>query len=198
MELDNGTHLASSSVANISLSASDALLWSALPELKLNIAQTATLCGISVRQLGYWTKQGYVTAVGRGDRRLYDLSALRRILGIRLAMQNGASLRQALRGTTPLDPAVTHALIHAPAEVATLSTHTLIPPQTANTISLLLLSFFRTNRHSRDNAEGLAIKLGRSEEHVRLVAERLCVDGSLAKANTQGETIFLHPQELAT
>ena len=51
------------------LPTSDALLWEALPDLTLNIAQTATLCGISVRQLGYWTRQGYVLAQGLGARR---------------------------------------------------------------------------------------------------------------------------------
>ena len=86
-----------------SLSVADTLLWNVLPHLQLNIAQTAVLCGISVRQLGYWTKQGYVAASGRGARRIYGLDALRRILAINSAMANGMSLRQALRALSSQD-----------------------------------------------------------------------------------------------
>lgn len=74
---------------NEPLPPSDALLWEALPDLTLNIAQTAVLCGISVRQLGYWTQQGYVTASGRGARRTYGLAAVRRVLAISKTMDAG-------------------------------------------------------------------------------------------------------------
>lgn len=83
---------------------SDVLLWAALPDLTLNIAQTAALCGISVRQLGYWTRQSYVAAQGQGARRTYGLEAVRRVLAIRKAMDGGASLRQALRFVLSLEP----------------------------------------------------------------------------------------------
>ena len=75
----------------------DSLLWEALPDLTLTIAQTAALCSISVRQLGYWTQQGYVTASGQGARRTYGLDSVKRVLAIRKAMTAGASLRQSLR-----------------------------------------------------------------------------------------------------
>jgi DNA-binding transcriptional MerR regulator len=80
----------------------DPLLWEALPDLNLNIAQTADLCGTSVRQLGYWTRQGYITAQGKGTRRTYGLEAARRFLAIRKAMNSGLSLRQVLRTVADL------------------------------------------------------------------------------------------------
>lgn len=73
------------------------LLWASLPALLLNAAQTASLCGISVRHLGYWTRQGCLTAQGQGARRGYSLDMVRRVLAIRRAMEEGASLRQALQ-----------------------------------------------------------------------------------------------------
>lgn len=171
------------------LSAPDALLWEALPALKLNIAQTAALCGISVRQLGYWTKQGYVKAVGRGARRLYGLDALRRILTIRKTMSGGASLRQSVRALSagpPLpSPLPLHSLLSAPAS----------PPPDADALADSLLALFARNRHTRDNANGLATKLGRAEDDVRAVAESLCQTGALIKTAAQGDIVFRRAPE---
>lgn len=169
------------------LSVPDALLWEALPALQLNIAQTAALCGISVRQLGYWTKQGYVKAVGRGARRLYGLEALRRILTIRKAMSDGVSLRQSVR-----------ALAAGSALPAPLPVHSLLPasaispasPPDADALAGSLLALFSRNRHTRDSANGLATKLGRAEEDVRAVAESLCQTGALIKTVAQGDIVF--------
>jgi hypothetical protein len=135
------TNARSQDGAPTTFSASDALLWEALPHLQLNIAQTAALCGISVRQLGYWTKQGYVTASGRGARRLYGLEALRRVLAVRNAMNNGASL-------------------------------------------------FAANHDTRDDASGLAVKVGRSPSDIQSVAEALCAQGVLRKTYSHNSTVF--------
>jgi DNA-binding transcriptional MerR regulator len=167
---------------------SDALLWEALPELTLNIAQTAALCGISVRQLGYWTRQGYVDAQGHGARRTYGLEAVRRILTIRKAMDGGASLRQSLR---LLAAPISASPPSRPTSLPALS----LPVSSLPTIEVQILSqslrtLFERNRETRDHAGGLAVKLGRAEDDVRQAAEGLCEVGVLTKSVCQGMTIF--------
>jgi len=165
----------------------DPLLWEALPDLNLNIAQTAELCGISVRQLGYWTRQSYVTAQGKGTRRTYGLEAVRRLLAIRKAMLSGLSLRQALRSVAESTSAPGQSLLSSsstPDFAATLS------PSDAASLSESLQSFFRANGRTRDHAGGLAIKLGRLEDDVQVAAEALCSAGVLVPMLCAGMTIY--------
>lgn len=167
----------------------DTLLWEALPDLTLNIAQTAALCGISVRQLGYWTRQGYVEASGQGARRAYGLGAIRRVLGIRKAMEAGSSLRQSLRQVSDVPLAAlggntVSAASFAPAAPASF------PPPLAPAVSESLAAFFAVNTHTRDNAGGLAVKLGWAEEDMRRAADALCESGLLSRSVCQGMTVF--------
>ena len=162
----------------------DTLLWDALPDLTLNVAQTAALCGISVRQLGYWTRQGYVEASGQGARRAYGLGAIRRVLGIRKAMEAGASLRQALRQVSAVPPVAVSRGAAVPAAPAPL-----LPPQ-APAVSRSLAAFFAVNTHTRDHAGGLAVKLGWAEDDVRRAADALCASGLLACSVCQGMAVF--------
>ena len=177
---------------------SDSLLWEALPDLTLNIAQTAALCGISVRQLGYWTRQGYVAAQGQGARRTYGLEAVRRVLAIRKAMDGGASLRQALRLVASLEPTP------PPASPTPLSSHPVsagpsasptLSNEDSHALARCLRLFFEKNRYVRDHAAGLAVKIGRAEDDVRAVAESLCGSGILIKQICQGMTIFHHANQ---
>jgi DNA-binding transcriptional MerR regulator len=185
---------ASSPLSSSSASA-DALLWASLGGLQLNIAQTASLCGISVRQLGYWTKQGYVAAEGRGERRMYGLDSLRRILSIRRLMAEGHSLRQALRAmpATGSPPAPGE---DAGPGVPALSYSPPIPasddlmPENAGALARQVLRLFDGNRHVRDSADGLALKLGWPSALVRRVAEALCAQGVLSKTLVQSEPVF--------
>ena len=128
---------------NQTLPTSDPLLWEALPDLNLNIAQTAELCGISVRQLGYWTHQGYVSAQGKGTRRTYGLEAVRRLLAIRKAMEAGSSLRQALRAVTG------SMLLPRRRSPAPAVSPTLLSPSEAAALSQSLQSFFAANGNTR-------------------------------------------------
>lgn len=182
---------------------SDALLWEVLPNLTLNIAQTAALCGISVRQLGYWTRQSYVTAQGQGARRTYGLEAVRHVLAIHKAMDGGASLRQALRLISIREPAAPSAspVLASPALASPAPTELLVsdagPPVPvalssveSHALARCLRAFFETNRYVRDHAGGLAVKVGRAEDDVRVVAESLCGAGILVKEVCQGMTIF--------
>lgn len=168
---------------------SDSLLWEALPNLTLNIAQTAALCSISVRQLGYWTRQGYVTASGQGSRRIYGLEAIRRVLAIRKAMDAGASLRQSLRQVSEenlISDEVHFALPAMPPESASRAAN----PAQESALKRSLIAFFQANCYTRDHAGGLAVKLGWAEEDVREVAESLCASGILAHHICQGMTVF--------
>ena len=166
----------------------DALLWESLTHLQLNIAQTAAMCGISVRQLGYWTKQGYVTAEGLGERRIYGLDSLRRILAIRRLMAEGASLRQSLKslslpGTPPRSATVlAYSLSEQEPDLA--------PPSDPDALAASLVALFDHNRHVRDSADGLAVKLGRASAPVRYVAEALCARGVLGKTRVQDEAVY--------
>lgn len=177
---------------------SDSLLWEALPDLTLNIAQTAALCGISVRQLGYWTRQGYVTAQGQGARRTYGLEAVRRVLAIRKAMDGGASLRQALRLVSSLEPSASP----APLSSRFASDEPLAPPalssEESDALTRCLRAFFERNCYVRDHAGGLAVKIGRAEDDVRAVAESLCSAGILVKEICQGMTIFHQARQEAS
>lgn len=172
----------------------DSLLWNALPNLVLNIAQTADLCGISVRQLGYWTKQGYVAASGRGARRCYNLDAIRRLLAIRAAMNNGSSLRQSLRLVSSLPPVVAPpnlSLLSEAKNARESSPETDAPPPPyAERLTQNLLALFQSQAGARDNISGLAAKLGRSEDDIRAVIEPLCARGLLARTMAQGDIIF--------
>jgi DNA-binding transcriptional MerR regulator len=167
---------------------SDSLLWEALPDLTLNIAQTAALCSISVRQLGYWTRQGYVTASGQGSRRIYGLEAIRRVLAIRKAMDAGASLRQSLRQVSSESSISSEAPI-SEASLTPNAADTASPAQ-ESALKRSLISFFQANCYTRDHAGGLAVKLGWAEEDVLVVAESLCASGILARHICQGLTIF--------
>jgi DNA-binding transcriptional MerR regulator len=173
----------------------DTLLWEALPDLTLNIAQTAALCGISIRQLGYWTRQGYVEASGQGARRAYGLTAIRKVLAIRKAMEAGASLRQSLRqlsegGVPPLVSPPPAPELAAPAAL-------LLPPLDS-AVSRSLAAFFAANTHTRDYVGGLAVKLGLAEDDVHRAAEALCASGLLACSVCQGMTVFYpSPKEIA-
>lgn len=176
------------------LPASNVLLWEALPDLTLNIAQTAALCGITVRQLGYWTQQGFVSAQGRGARRAYGLDSVKRVLAIRKTMESGASLRQALHlvgmGHPPDPPPPLTSPVPVPAIVSSLSA------EERNSLARSLQSFFQINPNTRDHAGGLAVKIGRAEDDVQTVAEQLCLLGGLTKNVCQGMTIFRQaPQE---
>ncbi len=175
-------------------STTDSLLWNALPDLQLNIAQTASLCGISVRQLGYWTKQGYVKAVGQGARRLYGLEALRAVLTIRHAMQNGASLRQSVRAAQADSSLSDWSLEVLPAQsLGAASPPVRVPIEAVITD---LRALIEANRYTRDSAAGLANKLGRAEDDVRRVAEMLCAEGWLSKVLAPGEPIFQRRTEV--
>ena len=185
-------------------SAPDALLWEALPDLTLNIAQTAALCRISVRQLGYWTRQGYVAASGRGARRTYGLEAIRRVLAIRKAMDAGASLRQSLRLVSgglsageaffPLASAPSVALMEVTADAAALAANPLDAAAPAlaheSVLRRSLIAFFAANSFTRDHAGGLAVKLGWAEDDVRVAADSLCLSGILSRDVHQEMTVF--------
>lgn len=168
----------------------DALLWNALPNLVLNIAQTADLCGISVRQLGYWTKQGYVAASGRGARRCYGLDSIRRLLAIRDAMNRGLSLRQSLRLVAALPSLPLLSAVSARPSEEGEQTQSGPLPVYAEALAQNLLALFHSNVRIRDNVSGLAMKLGRSENDVRAVAEQLCARGLLARSEAPGGLIF--------
>lgn len=178
----------------------DPLLWEALPDLNLNIAQTAELCGISVRQLGYWTRQGYVTAQGKGTRRTYGLEAVRRLLAIRKAMFSGLSLRQAIRSvaestSAPGQPLLSSSLTPGSATSLSPTDAASLSPSDAASLSKSLQSFFLANGRTRDHVGGLAIKLGRLEGDVQLAAEALCNAGVLVPMLCAGMTIYRQAEE---
>lgn len=174
--------------------ASGSLLWEALPDLALNIAQTAALCGVSVRQIGYWTRQGYVAASGQGARRTYGVESIHRVLAIRKAMEAGASLRQSLRQLP--DAALSALAPPEPLDAASplVSASSLVSTSLVSAVSQSLAKFFAVNTHTRDHAADLAVKVGWAENDVRLAADSLCASGLLSYSVCQGMTVF-HPAE---
>ena len=75
-----------------------------LKGLRLTTGKAAEFCGVSRRQLCYWTDTGIVSSVeGDGDdggdsaRRSYDFDALHRVLLIKHALEQSGGLRRAAR-----------------------------------------------------------------------------------------------------
>src|SRR3990172_369632 len=81
-----------------------------LEKLRLTTGKAAEFCGVSRRQLCYWTDTGIVVGVepGEGDelegleekdglRRLYDFPALHKVLLIKDTLDHGPGLRRAAR-----------------------------------------------------------------------------------------------------
>ena len=65
-----------------------------LSRLRLNATDAARVCGVTVRQLTYWTDRGIVETHD-GDNRTYDLAALRKVVAIKRAMLEGYTLERA-------------------------------------------------------------------------------------------------------
>ncbi len=76
-----------------------------LQGLKLTTGKAAEFCDISRRQLCYWTDKGIVETVEgdgedygeEGTRRVYDFTALRRVLLIKQLLEQGRGLKRATR-----------------------------------------------------------------------------------------------------
>lgn len=63
-----------------------------LAKLRLGIGQTAELCGISIRQLSYWTDKGIIKPIDEDRSRSYDYAAVETISLIKQALDQGYSL----------------------------------------------------------------------------------------------------------
>lgn len=76
-----------------------------LQNLQLTTGKAAEFCDISRRQLCYWTDKGIVDTVEgdgedygeEGARRVYDFTALRRVLLIKQLLEQGRGLKRATR-----------------------------------------------------------------------------------------------------
>jgi len=70
--------------------------------LRLTAGKAAELCGITRRQLCYWTDKGIIPCVSGGNtadisRRIYDLNGLCKALVLKRLMDEGRGLRRAVR-----------------------------------------------------------------------------------------------------
>ncbi len=66
-----------------------------LERLELGIGQAAHLCGVSIRQLSYWTDKGIIKPSERGGSRTYDYAAIEKVCLIRQGLDHGYSLEGA-------------------------------------------------------------------------------------------------------
>jgi DNA-binding transcriptional MerR regulator len=80
---------ASSSVRPVDLS-------KLLEHLELGIGQAAQLCGVSIRQLSYWTDKGILQPTDQGGSRTYDYAAIEKVCLIKQALDQGYSLEGAV------------------------------------------------------------------------------------------------------
>jgi len=67
-----------------------------LQSLQLGIGQTAALCGVSIRQLSYWTDKGIVQPLDEDRSRTYDYAAVEKVSLIKQALDQGYSLEGAV------------------------------------------------------------------------------------------------------
>jgi len=63
-----------------------------LERLVLGIGQAASVCGVSVRQLAYWTDKGFVRAVHEHKGRTYDYDGLEKVCLIKEGLSLGYTL----------------------------------------------------------------------------------------------------------
>lgn len=68
--------------------------WELLQRLSLNATDAARVCGVTVRQLTYWTDKGIIEG-GSTEGRSYDIKALAKALSIKRAMLQGYPLEKA-------------------------------------------------------------------------------------------------------
>jgi DNA-binding transcriptional MerR regulator len=73
----------------------EALFIEAQPRLTFGVKAAAYGCGISVRQLDWWTRVGYVPVLQSGRHRRYSANAVKIALLIRSGIELGMSLRRA-------------------------------------------------------------------------------------------------------
>jgi len=73
-----------------------------LEKLQLTTGKAAEFCGVSRRQLCYWTDKGIISSINEGDggedeasRRVYDFPALCKVLLIKQVLQQGRGLKRA-------------------------------------------------------------------------------------------------------
>lgn len=67
-----------------------------LERLELGIGQAAQLCGVSIRQLSYWTDKGIIEPTGEGASRTYSYPAIEKVCLIKQALDHGYSLEGAV------------------------------------------------------------------------------------------------------
>jgi DNA-binding transcriptional MerR regulator len=72
----------------------ETLFLEAQPRLTFGVKAAAVGCGISVRQLDWWTRVGYVPVLQNGRHRRYSSSALKIALLIKYGLSQGMSLRK--------------------------------------------------------------------------------------------------------
>jgi DNA-binding transcriptional MerR regulator len=68
-----------------------------LERLELGIGQAAQLCGVSIRQLSYWTDKGIINPAEHGGSRTYDYRAIEKVCLIKQALDQGYSLEGAVQ-----------------------------------------------------------------------------------------------------
>jgi DNA-binding transcriptional MerR regulator len=67
-----------------------------LEQLELGIGQAAQLCGVSIRQLSYWTDKGVIEPTDEGGSRTYGYGAIEKVCLIKQALDEGYSLEGAV------------------------------------------------------------------------------------------------------
>lgn len=73
----------------------ETLFIEAQPRLTFGVKAAAHGCGISVRQLDWWTRVGYVPVLQSGRHRRYSANAVKIALVINACINQGMSLRRA-------------------------------------------------------------------------------------------------------
>ena len=82
----------------------ETLFLEAQPHLTFGVKAAAHGCGISVRQLDWWTRVGYVPVLQNGRHRRYSANAVKIALLIKFGLSHGMSLRRAAERAKQLFP----------------------------------------------------------------------------------------------
>jgi len=165
-----------------------------LEGLELGIGQAAQLCGVTIRQLSYWTDKGIIKPKERGGSRSYDYRAIEKVCLIKQALDRGYSLEGAVaeveaflerrereqQEVARLPEAELRKLVHQQAEkvrgfadrirrgLRTYRVSGELGRQVASVPGLeKLIAFFEANPYTVNTTRQIALRVGREAEQVQ-------------------------------
>ena len=190
-----------------------------LERLRLGIGQAARVCGVSIRQLSYWTEKEIIKPTDDSRARTYDYPAIEKVCLIKQLLDQGFSLEGAVREAEAylrqrqeerrrldlLSEDQLEETVLAQAEKLReladrirrgLRTYRVSGDLGRLAASLTglekLIGFFEANPYTVNTARQIALRVGRETSEVEKELELLEQRKFLQKINYPGAAVFRH------